>query len=567
MKMKRRFLAALLVVCLMFVLSSAAFAEDETFNAYLDVTQNPDGSISVTIPAENAAVLAQEKPTLSIPCAFDFAVVTKDGETIPSVTENGKVSFTVETAGVYTIAEAPISAFAAYTTDEAFTGSVSHIDIDKTTVHVGETVTLTARGALGYRFLGWYSVTGTENGAVCSVGDLLCGDMSYTLVAGENTAVAALYRASTETVTVTVNPSNGAQYYIDDDSALQSVQSLLPMHLGDTLRLTAADPERVLQWQNESSKKLGSGATLNLTVTGATSVTLVYAPAASQTQSYVQFVSDYGQVLFARSCAADTVIIFPDAPTKFGYSFTGWVFEDTAEAATLESIRSRIGEDNPLITVKPSYEPDQQQFIVTLAHVNGTNGQIMDSEQFSGSAGSALTLRSGSFEGLRIDRWENASGSVLGYKDSYFLQISGDAQFRAVYLPEETAAQALPVITIGEASPVDSSGVHKVSCSVTRSIPEGYTLIEHGILYARDFPDPTESSFVFGSEGVARFVSNATASSGVVKLNVKVQGDDADEILVSFRGYMLLQNASGENTYYYTDVVTASYRQLEQGGD
>lgn len=105
MKMKRKFLAALLAVCLMLVLSSAAFAEDETFNAYLEVTQNEDGSVSVTIPAENEAVLTAEIPTLSIPCTMLDPVVTHDDATISSTVQNGAVSFSVAEPGVYTITD------------------------------------------------------------------------------------------------------------------------------------------------------------------------------------------------------------------------------------------------------------------------------------------------------------------------------------------------------------------------------------------------------------------------------------------------------------------------------
>lgn len=105
MNMKRKLLAALLAVCLMLVLSSAAFAEDETFNAYLEVTQNEDGSVSVTIPDENDAVLTAKVPTLSIPCTMLNPVVTYNGETVTSSVEDGAVSFSVAHSGVYTITD------------------------------------------------------------------------------------------------------------------------------------------------------------------------------------------------------------------------------------------------------------------------------------------------------------------------------------------------------------------------------------------------------------------------------------------------------------------------------
>ena len=84
--------------------------------------------------------------------------------------------------------------------------------------------------------------------------------------------------------------------------------------------------------------------------------------------------------------------------------------------------------------------------------------------------------------------------------------------------------------------------------------------MEHGILYAKDVSGLDGSSFVYGTDDVLRYVSNATAANGVVKLNVKV---DDDNTVVSFRGYMLLRNeATQDMSYYYTDVVSASYNGL-----
>ncbi|MBQ1289755.1 MAG: hypothetical protein IIY43_06040 [Oscillospiraceae bacterium] len=103
--MKRILIAALLAVCLLFALSSTAFAESNTFNAYLEVTQNEDGSVSVTIPEENEAVLRTEVPTLSIPCTMLDPVVTHNGETVASSVADGMVSFPVAHAGVYTITD------------------------------------------------------------------------------------------------------------------------------------------------------------------------------------------------------------------------------------------------------------------------------------------------------------------------------------------------------------------------------------------------------------------------------------------------------------------------------
>jgi hypothetical protein len=49
--------------------------------------------------------------------------------------------------------------------------------------------------------------------------------------------------------------------------------------------------------------------------------------------------------------------------------------------------------------------------------------------------------------------------------------------------------------------------------------------------------------------------------NGVVSLNVKV---DSDDVVVSFRGYMILKNSStGEQTYYYTAIKEGSYQSIQ----
>jgi hypothetical protein len=169
--------------------------------------------------------------------------------------------------------------------------------------------------------------------------------------------------------------------------------------------------------------------------------------------------------------------------------------------------------------------------------------------------GSRFTATAPAIQGYLFSCWKNAAGTVLSYKADYFLQVSGDTALTACYDMVETAAK--PVIALGELYTVTSGDTHKVSCSATRSVPDGYSLVEQGMLYARDVSDLTEETFIPGTAGVGKYVSNDTALSGVLKLNVKVAADD---VLVSFRGYMILRdNSSGNLETYYTDVASGSY--------
>ena len=114
---------------------------------------------------------------------------------------------------------------------------------------------------------------------------------------------------------------------------------------------------------------------------------------------------------------------------------------------------------------------------------------------------------------------------MLSYTPHYSILISRDTNLTACY--DTGSTDAKPVITLGELYTVTSGETHKVSCQATRSVPEGYTLVEQGMLYARDVSGLTEETFVPGTEGVGQYVSSDTAQNGILKLNVKVATDSS----------------------------------------
>lgn len=105
-----RVIALALALILVGSLCVTAFAaESNSFNAGLQMTYGDDGSITVTVSsdAETNAVLASQKPTLSVVCDYaDVTVTAPGGNELPFVVAGGKVSFTVEASGSYTITPA-----------------------------------------------------------------------------------------------------------------------------------------------------------------------------------------------------------------------------------------------------------------------------------------------------------------------------------------------------------------------------------------------------------------------------------------------------------------------------
>lgn len=230
----------------------------------------------------------------------------------------------------------------------------------------GIAVTVTAPALEGYTFDGWYEQVVEGDTPTEPTGTPVCTTLAYTFNVQGNTDLVAKYTANGN-ATVTIIASNGAEYTVNDSSTKQSGSSHT-VQLGTTITITAYDASKVLQWQNESGKVLGRGASLSFTVTGNTSVSLVY-NTISESQSFVQFVSDYGQVLSYQQYSGTDNINFPTAPTKFGYNFVKWVFENTETEATETAIKAKIGTaGNSIITIKPLYTKEETKYAVTVKY-------------------------------------------------------------------------------------------------------------------------------------------------------------------------------------------------------
>lgn len=439
-------------------------------------------------------------------------------------------------------------------------------------VFPGESVKVTApdKSALGYSFLGWHEVTEltAEGNEVISYDDeVLCDKLSYTFTAcDEDMAVVAVYEARGN-AQVKVSVVNYAEYYVGSSPTAQS-GSTENVQLGTTLVLTAVDADKVLCWMNESNKVLGTKDSLRLVVTGDTAVTLVYRPEATN-GAFVQFENDFGQVLGYKSYSqGDVKVDYPGIPSKFGFTFEKWVFKGTNEEASQEEILARVA-NGGVITVVPKYVQDDRKYVVTVRYQDAEGAEIRTEDEFPEIlVGTGYTVTAPAVDGYAFSCWKDSNGTILGYNESYYFLVASDNLLTAVYAADGSAqqTQAQPVITIGVPSAVTTTDAHKVSCTVTRSIPDGYELQEHGILYAKGVEGLDETTFVYGTAGVSKYQSDKTSTSGVVKLNVKVSGEaisSGDSMNVSFRGYMILKdNATGNVATYYTDIASGNYAAL-----
>ena len=87
----------------------ALYSADETGTDEADGGFRPGVSIdtestgALTVTVADSAVLETKTPLLTIPCALESAVVTRNGEPVASKLEDGKLSFRVASGGTYTV--------------------------------------------------------------------------------------------------------------------------------------------------------------------------------------------------------------------------------------------------------------------------------------------------------------------------------------------------------------------------------------------------------------------------------------------------------------------------------
>ena len=98
---------------------------------------------------------------------------------------------------------------------------------------------------------------------------------------------------------------------------------------------------------------------------------------------------------------------------------------------------------------------------------------------------------------------------------------------------------------------------NKLAFTATRNVPEGYTLLEQGVLYGIN---STKDNYVIGNTAVRQMISSDKKANGVYIAYINV-GSQLDT-RVYVRGYMIVENAAtGNQEVIYTDVVDATFNE------
>lgn len=405
-----------------------------------------------------------------------------------------------------------------------------------------EGTTVTASAISGYKFVGWFvnEYAGTPYST----------DLTCTVKPTDNCTMIAVYE-----------PVSGGKFWLSvtaseftvNGGAVQDSYLYEQYAIGASVTVNFTGSENFLYWVNASNKVVSTNKSYTFTMGSETALKAVYGKA-RQNQATVVFVSHSDQIISSKAYTTNDTIQFPVPPIKMGCTFTGW-------SMTEDQIHAAMASNGGIIEVRALYTEPSMACKVTVVYPEG-----VDNEDVDAVVGKAIDVTAKDIDGKTFSYWTDNDGNILGYTKTLKLAPSGDMTVKAIY--SDGATEAQPVISISEVSATKVNEGYAVTFMATRAIPEGYQVVEQGILWSRDAAcgeDGAATYMQFDSNGklptgVNAYIGNSLELNGVTRLDISTKYSDRT---FYGRGYVILKSDAGELLYIYTDTIASgSYDSL-----
>ena len=407
--------------------------------------------------------------------------------------------------------------------------------------------TVTASAISGYKFVGWFvnEYTGTPYST-----DLACEVKptdDWTMIAVYEPISGGVFALEVSASKFTVNGGATQRSYL-----------LEKMPVGTQVTVVFKGSENFLYWVNESGKVVSTSKTYTFSMGSATTLKAVYAEK-EENQAMVVFISHTQQVISSKGYTDTQEIQFPEPPIKMGATFVRWSMTEAEIRAAMATTATGI------IVVEPVYEFSAGSYTVTVNYPND------ETATYTAKVGKITTVTAKSIDGKVFKCWKNGD-TVLGYTETLRIAPRGDLTLTAEYVDAGTTVDRLPVIALTEISASQQGAKYAVSFTATRSVPEGYTVTEQGILVSTNSQYGQEGALdamkldANGNRPDDTFILKATNTdaTGVTVLNGTVSAADRT---VYGRAYMILRDSSGAMVYVYSDtILSGSYNSLTTNG-
>ena len=226
----------------------------------------------------------------------------------------------------------------------------------------------------------------------------------------------------------------------------------------------------------------------------------------------------------------------PNTHTYLGYTFANW-------SMTLEEVKAL--ETNAIVTA--SYTKDD-----ALTYTVSAPGCVITvgSETYNDTAevGFDKAVTVAPAEGTAT-AW-TVNGNNAAYGAEYTFYVTSDVE--VAYSSEEVTAA--PTVAGVDVTAVGDGSVRFLA---TRNVPEGYTLLESGYVYGKDFEDAEASLVLENANSTCYIYKNSnTAGDGQFALTFKIAAQTG---VAYARAYIIVNDSEGKSSTYYAGVQSYDY--------
>lgn len=300
-----------------------------------------------------------------------------------------------------------------------------------------------------------------------------------------------------------------------------------------TLTATPAEGAQFLGW-SVNGKMISTDASYSTVAYADTVYVPVFAEAAEEFT--VTFVDSFNMVLGSVSSAdLASLEAMPEVYDYLGYNFTGWSMD-------LEAVKAL----DAAAVVTAQYEVDEAvEYTVSAPGATITVGGEEYTDTATVGFGDAVTVAADGATAWTV----NGAQAAYGSEYTFFVSSDVDVTFST------EVVTAVPTVA-GVAEELKDDG--RVRFLATRTVPEGYTLVESGWVYGKDY----------GDADAALTLENATTGGCYIVKNQNAAADGQFALTTGLasrqgtlyaRAYVVAADADGATAVYYADVQSYTY--------
>lgn len=393
----------------------------------------------------------------------------------------------------------------------------------------GSDVTVTAKSADGYRFVGWYQMVGNNYS-----GESLSNKLSYTFKATEDIDLVAVYEAYGK---VRINIDGGRNFkingktYTTDNVAEYPVASIVTAE---------ALEEEFAYWVNEYGMIVSRDRSYRFTVTTAATLRAVYNTKAENMITVI-FESYYGQVILRNQITEEEIdtLTLPSGPTRMGYTFKEW-------SAGAEEIRAALKAGESVITIKPVYEVVDEEYEIRVTGGSGSGTYHINDK--------VTVVADEPKEGYKFSHWKEVggAGAILSYNKTYQFFAGSVSEIEAVFVEDSEEVQE-KATTFIENMVVDDTN-DKISFVSMSTVPEGCKIIKAGIV-ATSNPEIGDNVDASNAEYV-----RGNAWNGNAYRYTWTKKNYSQNSIWYVKGYLVYEDSQGNINTIYSDEVYSTNR-------